>query len=228
MSRFFRFLWKFNAVVIAAAGILAIFVLAFAGYHIFQNITATRHATRLINVDAGDNIKEKWFYGRPVKILNSDSIIFPLETNQSFSLAYSGKQANSVRNMLFVNLKTEHSKWLLESNNSLIAHYELLNEKNEHFGNKDIIAIMYLIVKEDTNKDSRLSDEDLKTIAISAPDGSRFTEIISSVNSLLGHAVVDKSKLFIAYQSNDEDRQVVIDMPGFRIRSSAVLPKVEK
>lgn len=42
-SRFFKFVWRFDAIVLMVAAVLAIGVLLFAGYHMFQDITRTRN-----------------------------------------------------------------------------------------------------------------------------------------------------------------------------------------
>lgn len=229
MDRFFNVITKFNTIIIAVVGIMAIFVLSFLGYWLIRENTSTRHARGMVNLDQKADLKEEWVYGSLRTIPGVDVAILPLETKQSFSLRYSGKEANSIRNLLFINPKSKDSKWLLKNNDGLISYKFLKEEGNEHKDKdklEEVLVILYYNVKRDTNNDSRLTFNDLKSIALSKPDGTGYREILTDVDVVLGHTLLDKTKLFIVYQTKDQAKYATVNLSDFSLGETSILTKV--
>lgn len=113
-SRFFRFVWRFNGLVIMAAGLLAVGVLAFSVYKIFQDVKRDRTARNIINVQQENNIKETWQLGYMTGIEGSPYVMIPLSSGQDYSASYYSQSTQSVRNYLFINSQNNENTGCLK------------------------------------------------------------------------------------------------------------------
>jgi hypothetical protein len=57
-GKFFRYLWRMNALIIFGAGMLSIGVLVFTALKIGQEVLRTREARNIVNVEQGEGVKE--------------------------------------------------------------------------------------------------------------------------------------------------------------------------
>ena len=225
-TKFFKNIWRFNALIIACAGLLAMAVLLFAGYMFYDDMKRSRHQNRIVNVDPETNIEEVFRLGRVQRITGTQSVIIPLNAKQKYSMSYSsGKSASSVRNILFSNMHTEASKWLLPNNQFLIANHRLLNKENSYGDNYNVVTILYDVVKSDTNNDSRLTTNDKLTIAMSDPEGNNYTEVLDTIDEVLGYEILDKEALAIVFNRGDQGYIAYINFVDFKIVKEVELPK---
>ena len=225
-TKLFKNIWRFNALIIASAGLLAIVVLLFAAYMFYEDMNRNRHQNRIVNVDPETNIKEVFRLGRLQRIVGTQSVIIPLNAKQKYSISYSsGKSASSVRNILFSNMHAETSKWLLPNNQFLIANHRLLNEENSYGDGYNIVTILYDVVKSDTNNDSRLTTNDKLTIALSDPEGNNYTEVLDNVDEVLGYDVLNKQALAIVFNRGDQGYIAYVNLADFKIEKEVELPK---
>ena len=222
----FKNIWRFNAVIIAIAGILGIIVLLFSGYLIYKETTRDRYKREIVNVDTETNIEEKFRLGHLQHIKGFMSVIVPLYSDQSFSLNYSGsKSTTSTRNILFSDLNNETNKWLLPHNKFLITKYKLINESNSYSSDENIITILYKIVKNDTNNDSRLTESDKLIISLSEPNGNNYTEVLKNIDSVIGYELINKEVIAILYSRENQGFTAYIDLNGFKVKKEIKLPK---
>ena len=173
-NRFFKFVWRFNGIVFMIAAVLAIGVLSFAGYRIYQDVTRERATRNIVNVAEESPIKEKWQLGHLQNVSGTPYVIIPLYSDQSYAQSYFSKSAESTRNVLFINIRTNQKKWLFDTNNYLIINEELLSEKEFDHRERNIRAILYSVVKRDTNGDKRLTNDDKIDVALTTPSGERY------------------------------------------------------
>ena len=156
------------------AAILAIGVLSFAGYRIYQDVTRERATRNIVNVAEESPIKEKWQLGHLQNVSGTPYVIIPLYSDQSYAQSYFSKSAESTRNVLLINVRTKQKKWLFDTNNYLIINEELLSEKEFDHRERNIRAILYSVVKRDTNGDKRLTNDDKIDVALTTPSGERY------------------------------------------------------
>lgn len=228
-SKLFKKIWRFNAIIIAAVGILAFFILLFAGYQIYKQQTRTKHRTEIVNVDPETKAKETYRLGEVKHVNGSQSVIVPLYSDQSFDLRYSGgKSTASTRNILFSNMHTETSKWLLPTNKYLIPRYRLINKSNSYNRDEDIVTILYHIIKEDTNNDSRLTENDEVTIAFSKPEGSEYTEVLKNIDKVLGYELLNNETIAIMFNRKGQGYTAYVNLLNFTVSKEIELPKVNK
>lgn len=226
-SKLFKNIWRFNAIVIALAGSLAVIVLLFFISIMYQDNNRRQYRTETVNIDSEANIQELFRLGKVIPIKGSNSIMFPLYSDQKFPLGYSrSKSTNSTRNILFSNLLTKKSHWLLPNNSFLISHHKLLNESNTYSSDQDIVAIIYHIVKADTNGDERLTKNDLITVALTDIEGANYTEILPDIQELLGYKIINKDSIAISFNRDEQGYIYYIDMNTYKITEEIMLPKI--
>lgn len=226
-SKFFRNIWRFNAIVISTAGIISIFLLIFAGYHIIKDLFGKRQVEDVVNITENENISEKWSLGYMKSLEGTDYVLVPLESDQSYAQSYYSKSSSSYRNFLFINLKTNEQHWLFTQNKWLIAKNDYLYDKK--YGQKDrkVIAIMYNIVKSDTDKDKRLTVKDKLTLALSNPSGGQYREILPSIDKLIGHSLIGTDEILILYQNRNIAYAARFSLENFKLVNEKELTKIK-
>lgn len=225
-SKLFKTLWRFNALIIAVAGVMGVIVLLFVLYMLYQDATRTRHHNEIVNIDPKAEIEERFRMGDIDKINGSDSVIIPLYSDQNFSLEYSGKSTVSTRNLLFTHLNNETSHWLFPNNKFLLAEHRLLNESGSWNKEQPVRAILISLVKQDTNEDQRLTESDRLTLALTTPEGKQYTEVLDGIDTILGYELIGQEKLVILYNRDGVGRIAYIALDGFKVLKETALPKV--
>jgi len=227
-SKFFKNVWRFNALIIAVAGVLAVVVLLFAGYLIYNEQARTKYKNEIVNIDPETKIEEVFRLGRVKHVNGSQAVIVPLYSDQSFDLRYSGtKSTASTRNLLFSNMHNEESNWLLPTNDYLIPQYNLINKSNSYSSDEDIVTILYRIVVSDTNNDSRLTENDELSIHLSNPDGSEFTEILKNIDDVLGYELINQEALAIMFNRGGQGYTAYVSLKNFEVTKEIELPKIK-
>ncbi len=218
-AKAFRWLWRLNAVIIALAGTLAAVVLLFAAYHILNDLTRTRHASGMVNVEGEDSVAETWTYGTLRRIRGTDVAVLDLQSQQSYSLNFgSGKVAEATRNLLFIDTQTGSRRWLLGNNESLITQFEFLPRDYDADSEAQPVAlIVYNIVAADTDGDGRLDHGDKQTLMVSRPDGSGNTELFRNVDAIDGYVLRRPDVLLVAYEVGGRVHLATVRIADFTV-----------
>lgn len=225
-NKFFRFVWRFNGLILMIAGMLSIIVLAFAGYGIIRDVTRERNTHNTVNVQDENDIKEKWQLGYMSNIQGSPYVMIPLNSEQSYAQSYSSKSSSSTRNYLFINSLNNEKHWLFGNNDYLIAETDLLSEKEYDSDKREIRAIIYKIVKSDTHDDKSLTNDDLQTVGLSLPSGRGYKEILDKIDFFIGHRLIDKETLLIVFQRKGVGFSANVNLSDFTISDETEWPKV--
>ena len=224
-NKFFKLVWRFNGLIISVAGILAVGLLAFATYKLFQDVTRERTTRNIVNIEENAEIKENWKLGQFSEINDGKILMLPLNSDQSFDRAYFSKSSNSTRNYLFINTDTSKEKWLFNHTDYLIERSDRLR-LGDYNSKEPIVAILYQLVKLDSDHDNRLSAADLTTIAITNPDGSAYEELIKEVELIVDHTLLNKNELFLIYQKAGVSYSAVLNLNSRELTKNHQLPKV--
>jgi len=150
----------------------------------------------------------------------------------NFSGGYKYRPTRS-KNILFLNDKTNHAKWLFKTTDQLIiefgalSHYEEFDTRvyNEQKANAPK-AVSYEVIKNDTNNDKLLDGKDKRTFALSKIDGSNYSEVISGYNRIVESNLNAEGNLFVVFINNDEVYSMLVDLDTFEVISKSMLPKV--
>ncbi len=224
-NRFFTLVWRFNGLVISITGVLAIGVLAFVSYKLILEITRERNIVNNINISPSNETETTWQLGYPSTVEGTPYVIVPLTSDQYSSHSYYSKSSSSARNYLFINTEDNIKQWLFNHNNHLIERREMLR-KDQSDHNSAVTAILFQLIKSDSNHDGKLTIDDQKTIAIVKPDGSHYTELFSPIDIYVGSQLVRNNKLLIIYQRQGTGYSAFINLFDFKVENETELPKV--
>ena len=157
-------------------------------------------------------------------------MVAPVYSAQSYSVSLYGKEANAVRNYLFVDLQDKSSRWLIPTNDHLILNMERLaaDGTSVRWGGEDKPAkwLVFDVVTSDTNGDKRLTDADRKTIAIAGADGSRYAEVLGGIDAVLGKTWMQGDRLLIVYSAGGENMISEISLADRKVTVTKDLPKI--
>jgi len=224
-NKFFKLIWRFNGLVISVAGVLAVAVLVFVTYKLFQDITGDRTTRNIVNIEESSEVKENWRFGQLSKFNHNRTLMIPLYSDQSFDRGYFSKSSNSTRNFLFIDTETSEKTWLFNHTNYLIESSDKLRD-GDFNSDKPVIAILYQLVQLDSDQDNRLSASDLSTVAISNPDGSGYKELINEVERVVDHTLLNQTELFLIYQKAGKSYSTILNLESFEMSKTEKLPKV--
>jgi hypothetical protein len=227
-NRFFTFIWRFNGIAIMLTTLVVIIVGGVLGVVMYRDFTRQRAVTNIVNVEGAGNVSEKLRLGQSSPIEGTSYLMVPLTSDQAYSQSYYDKSSYSQRNVLFVDTKGTGSHWLFDTNEYLIINDNYIAERGEQQKPKPVKAILYLVVKADTNHDKRLTDNDTKTIGLSSPDGSNYKEVIAEVDLLVGHHLIDNDSLIVVYQKQGMGYSARVALSDFSVLSRTELPKIKK
>ncbi|MEK7991942.1 MAG: hypothetical protein VSS52_013105 [Thiotrichaceae bacterium] len=221
---FFKFIWRINALIILFAGILVIGVLIYLSNHIFSEIFGIRNVSNVVNIESEqDGIKQKWLLGYMSKVAGTPYFMLPLELEQFYQQSYYEKGTTSIHNYLFINaISNNEQRWLMDNDQSLITKYHFLSEPNID-DKTNTIAILYQIVKQDSDGDKRLDVDDGLTISLSKPDGSAYHEILQNVERLFWQQVIDKNILLLTYRMGEDVFSMQVNLNDFSVLNKVKL-----
>ena len=224
-NNFFKLVWRFNGVVIAFAGALAIVLMVFATYKIYGDVTRERNVRNIVNVEETE-VSESWQLGYLSSVNGTSYVVLPLTSDQSLDRSYYSKSSSAARNYLFIDTEGDGRTWLLEHNNFLFENRQKISHGNYSSTDEPVLAFLYRLVKRDTDNDGRLTNADLKTLALSNPDGSKYTEVLTDIDAFLGSQLTKENTILVVYQREGIGYTSIIDLDSFSLKDEAMLPKV--
>lgn len=220
--RFFRLLWRFNALVVAGAGLAVI-----AGSMILTVVIylSERRADPVVRADRPPPVSQKLVFGNFGPVAGTSTVIVPLEQEASSrGFVSSGGTSSVTRNLLFIDLSSGEQRWLIEGSNALIPHYRLVERDVARGKDAEVIAILIEVVKSDTDGDGRLSDEDRLTVAFAKPDGTGYTEALMDIDRLLGNRQMG-DELLVGFERDGMAQLSTIRLTDFRVVATHTIRK---
>ena len=233
-ERIFKWIWNFNGLVLFI-GIS--FGTIFISYEIITSLSKEEYIDPpTLNLAEDETDEEKWSLGHPNKIGESDFYYIPLESEklnveskgtivEGFGGSSSYYTKTRSKNALFLNGKTNTSKWLFKSVNQLITDINVVSNY-EHSSSSKALALSYEIINSDTNQDGKFDNLDKRTFAISKIDGSNYTEIIEGYNKIVESNLNKEGNLFVVFINNNEVFSMIVNLSTFKIIDKKPLPRV--
>lgn len=224
---FFRLLWRFNAIGIAVALVIAIALSLFAAFMIVKDIT-TRNVTAVINVESDEkDTSTKQFYtlGDPAGISGHNIVYMHLYFAQKYEQSYFSKNSSSnVVNYVFFDFNSKETTWLFDHNNFLILQMRELSTGSWDKKNKVTDAFIYALIKDDTNKDGRLTSSDIVTVSIYNPAEKSYAELLPSIKKLMGIAQPSQSEIALTFEDDAGVHIAVISLDTHQILYKTDIP----
>jgi hypothetical protein len=206
LNRVERSIWRFNGIVIAAAGVMAIIVMVFVSYKIAREVFGRRSVSSVVNVVQERTHRESLSLSRFSRIQGSSLVAAQLEAEQEFQSSYYSKAGSSSRNYLFFDTSSKTSHWLLPTNSSLIlTNHEILEDTSKvNREERKIVALLYEVVSKDTNADGRLDFNDKKSLTLYRVSDGRVGTVLDNFDMFLGLTQSSWSDLTIFFRDNEK------------------------
>lgn len=229
-NRFFKYIWRFNALAIAGAAVLCILLGSYLAIELFKNETRERRITNVVNVGDQAKLKEEFALGYPDILPGTEYVRIPLYLDQSYDMShYSKSSSGNEVNFLFLKTSNNESRWLLEKTNQLFISDLILYDKFEAAptGAAKASGIIYAMVERDTDGDGRLTDKDIITVSKSDVDGRNSENLIEGVERLYSVKQIADDKFMVLYQKNRETISELYSTPSMTQISQRKIPHVK-
>jgi hypothetical protein len=230
-TRFFRYIWRINAVLILFTAILVTCMLAiFLVQLLDSGGNRSRQAVDVANTPEFES--EPASLGTLHEVDGTTFLRAPL----TFGKRYGGKALSgsmkpySTRNYLFLDSETLAVRWLFPADTQLIVDSDELRESIALEGGstkpaRRTNAFSYQVVDTDSDGDGRLTPEDLLTLGYSRPDGSEYTVAIEGISRVMGSTTnALGSKHVVLYEADGRWRSAVISLKTFEVEQVSELP----
>lgn len=221
-NKFFRFLWRINAILILC--VLVLISGKFVYEEFYQQLyresyeSAYNLATYEVDPTGETVLEERWRYGRLNEVINTFSFVLPL-----YSIGNTDESSYQLRNLLFVDVNLENSQWLLPDNQKNILSYEFLR-----FGDYGrVSAVLYEVTSKETDVKELAKVGNGVSIYLSRPDGKEFTQVVVGLDRSIGHTMINKHHLVIFYVKGGVAYADKITLSDFSVVESITLPPIE-
>lgn len=227
---FYRAIWRFNALAIAAVSSLALFVGAYAAFQIARDLFHRPYQAHDIA-----RVETKDAPGAPPKlrtdlsvmnfspIRGTETLWGNLMATQAYDYRYSSKEASSTRNVIFYDVKSGQSRKLLANDDAIIIDTRELRDDDPQ-GTKPPKALLFSFIEKDTNGDGVLNHQDGVTLALAQANGEGLTRIGEASGSLKGETLVTAANEIVVMTERDGAlRALHIDLASFKVTKSAAI-----
>lgn len=225
---FFKWLWRFNAVVIAlaAASFLAMSAVFLIGEisGLFFNGTMDD----AVPVSAADATAPEVPLDLQLGMIEhpegSDVMRVALRTGDRYASSYSKYPSSSTLNIGIVDPDSLATRWLFPADHTLILQtMDVLRNVRDVAGTESIAAqaSLYLVVQEDTNKDGALSSLDRAEVMISDVDGSGL-KVLTEATGLSQTMMLDGATELLVYTDATGQKLARLDLPSLSLQGDAV------
>jgi hypothetical protein len=206
--QFFRRVWRFNALVILFAGVLAIGVLAFTAFYGLRAMFREREIVAVVNTDQQQEIREILTLGRATQITGHSWLLVPVESDQKYDQAYFSKSAVAARNYGFVGA-SEPPRWLYPHNRFLVVDTNQLPTSDYSERDKPTEVVSFVVVQRDTDGDKRLTPSDMSNLVFTRPDGTGSKVVLENVRRIVAQEMMGEQVVVLYEGSSGYGRAVV-------------------
>ena len=226
-NRFFQGLWRFNAVVISLVGILAVLVMCMVLWKIVKDATRSREVDNIVQVEQPEQAERFLRLGNMDKVEGHSIVKVPLYTDQTFNRDYFSKNSTSIVNYLFIDAQSKAKHWLLDESGQLIKSTDELRFGGYN-SKQPAVAIMYQVVKLDSNGDNLLTRSDQSSIAFSKPDGHGYKEVLVGLETFLGSEMLNSNTVMLMFEKGGQAHVAEVDLMTFEVTHTEVIPLIGK
>ncbi|UTA47842.1 hypothetical protein L1F30_17015 [Simiduia sp. 21SJ11W-1] len=201
-NKFFITVNRINSVLILLAALgVVIFTL------VVSFVAGGSRSGNTVTVAESEAASEQVEYqlGNVKPLAGHSSSYLELRTAQGGRGFKSGYGSGSIRNILLINNVDLSSRWLFETHANLINCFCELKADDSYNSREPVIAVYLSLINEDSNGDGELSASDAITLVLLSPDGKRYLEVDSGIDSILDSTVsVDATDVtFIVRKGQD-------------------------
>ncbi len=185
-NKFFKWTQRINSVLFL---ILIILSIGFLIFMIFETSKwGNRNTVEVIDNKFDENI-ENLHLSDISKVCGQNIQYIKLKTPRKSKRYSSGGYRSNTRNVIFFIGNDMESHWLFNTNKNFISKMQQLKTKSDNCKTEKTVAIFYQIIKEDSNSNGKLDENDALTISLTSPNGKNYVEIESKITSVLDYSV---------------------------------------
>ncbi len=224
--RFWRLVWRFNALIIAAAGALILAVLLFALADEVNRLIRAQKASQVLPVAAerdGAAAREVETALQGFARLEDTALLYAAVVRRARvrdgmlgSSRYGGKSSVNVIDWLIYDPASGASRRLLGLPQSLLFGVETLRFQGPEDDRPRARALLLRYAVEDSNSDGLLTERDAARIGLAAPDGTGFVAL-DIEGSLVNAVVISPTEAVARVDAPDGPRAVHLDLVARRI-----------
>lgn len=212
-QQFFRKVWRFNALVILLAGILAIGVIAISSFYALRAMFREREVVAVVNTGVREAIRETLTLGHVTRIQGHPWLLVAVESDQEYDQAYFSKSTVAARNYAFV-AAGEPPRWLYPHNRFLVVAASQLPASEYSEPEKPTTLVSFVVVPSDSDGDERLTSSDLSHLVFTKPDGTGSKAVLENVRSVIAQEIMGE-QVIVIYESPNGYRRAVVTTADF-------------
>ena len=204
-NRFFQ--WLYRILALAALGLI--------GFLAWEMVSLSFETSRWRNHDAvdvpqvahGQPVAQRLHFSNLTTIKGTSNMFvevrteFSSDSRKGFSSGGSGP--GPLRNLVFLSGGYGRAHWLLDRNDQILRDVVQLHESNDE--SKPVVAIFLELIRDDTNKDGALDEDDASIPTMTRTDGSGLTELPGHADRILEQSVnADGKRIGLLEQDGDK------------------------
>lgn len=226
-NRFFKLVWRVNALVICIVALLAGLLSLYGLYSVLKDQTRDRQVSDLLIVNPEQPVQEEVILGFPRAIAGTSGVRIPLYREQKTEVRYYSKSSNdNIVNELFVDSITGQGTWLFKGTGRIVLNSADIMQKLKTDAPL-VTAILYTLVDKDSDANGRLTSGDQISVGFSNPQGTSYTPLLDQIEKLFALEQVSDDRLLLLYVKNGESRMATYSLPGFSIVNDKAVPTLE-
>jgi hypothetical protein len=205
-NKFFKWASRINSILFL---VLLIICIIFATMALVEsNKWGKENSVTVADESNTESTEENMKLGSITNICGKEiKYIELISTKSGTGLASSGYESTT-RNIIFFTGKEMSSHWLYETNKYLIKKTEQLKKNADDCKARETVAMYYEVIKNDTNKNGKLDENDLTTAAITTANGLNYKELETGATSIIDHSI-DTETLTLTLLAQKKDRLVM-------------------
>ncbi len=225
-NRFFKFVWRFNALAIAIATVLVSLIAAYAVYEQYRFRTRDRQTSEVLRPEGTAVSQDILKLGQPSPIRGTPWIAIPLvrEQNANFSYYTKDYKGNQV-NFYFADTTSGIGHWLLPNSKALIVNSLWLTVGEA--ADETTIGAIHEIIRQDSNGDGVISAKDKSAIAHTGVDGAGLRLLLEDVTNIIAMEQMPQQRFTIVYEQDGKSLAATYESQDARLISRTEIPSLK-
>jgi hypothetical protein len=237
-AKFYRSIWRFNALAIAAVSFLALFVGSYGAFQIARDVFRRPYeAANVAHVppagetspgtgtDAEQRVSTQLQFGRFSEIRGTPYVWAALDAKETYGFRTSYKEASSIRNYVFYDTVSGASRSLLPADTALITEAREIR-RDERDDSMPPVAMFFALIEKDSNGDGLLNSDDAMTLALARVDGTGLTRLDAAQGRALGDVTLTGAREMIVMADAGEGPVAHhIDLETFKVMKSVAITR---
>ena len=207
---FFKWIWRFNGVIIAIGSSLLLFVMVWESTAELRRESFPRQTTNTValpspteesgHATAPTEISRR--FGSPVSNGSRTLYALPLYIEQEYpNRGITKSSGGNIVNYRIVDTNAQTNRWLFDPADRLIITTQELRLPAQ--STPRTVGYILIVVETDTNGDGRLSRRDTKSLYVTSPDWDTPRKVTEGVTSVVEKQPISASELDVIFDTTD-------------------------